>query len=177
MQTGRTRARVARQRNGRAARGGRVSPRHAAMAGDSGRYLKNYSEGGRGTARRALRAVVCGFVAAVRLAVVLDWVSFRCPWVRFEMRWRQAVERRRRARAAAFAEPSAHRARIQSIVCACGDANVRNWNLPLSLKSQSSNISTWPFAFSSFGGGSGKGAERRKVASAVLSASSSPFVR
>lgn len=65
----------------------------------------------------------------------------------------------------------------QSRVCACGAAKVRNWNLPLSLKSQSSNNSRWPARSSSFAGGCGSGAARRSVASAVLSASSSPFVR
>lgn len=33
-------------RDGRAARGGRVSLRRAAKARESGRYLKNYNEGG-----------------------------------------------------------------------------------------------------------------------------------
>lgn len=56
MQTGRTRARVARQRDGRAARGERVGSRHAAIAGESGGRLKNYSDGGRRAARRAFGA-------------------------------------------------------------------------------------------------------------------------
>ena len=69
------------------------------------------------------------------------------------------------------------RQRVQSMVSACGDASWRNWNLPLSLKSQSSNSSSCPRPFSSLPGGSGNGAARRKVASAVLSASSSPLLR
>lgn len=69
------------------------------------------------------------------------------------------------------------RQRVQSMVSACGDASWRNWNLPLSLKSQSSNSSSCPRPFSNLPGGSGNGAARRKVASAVLSASSSPLLR
>lgn len=71
--------------------------------------------------------------------------------------------------------PCAFRAQLS--VCACGDAIVRNWNSPSSLKSQLSISSTSPWASRILAGGGGSGAAWRSDASAMPSASSSPLLR
>lgn len=145
--------------------------RGAVAAASGQRQWRGAGSGEAGSRRKWRRC--CGDRARRRTA---GWASAGSGTGAFRQKDRKIITSVRCAQQGSTAA-RVPRERSQSITCACGAASSRSWNLPSSLNSQSSNNSSWPRPLRSRVGGCGSGDARRSVASAVLSASSSPLVR